>query len=135
MVKAEWGAKHLCKACGARFYDLKRDPIACPKCGTIREPEAQKPRRPARPDPKTRNAAQLAAAAADRPGAVKVSDAYDKSREEKASEDGAGGADVEGTDDEAAEEDDDLIEDASELGDGDVTEVVGGTDDDDDDQR
>ncbi len=128
MGKAEWGAKHLCKACGAKFYDLTRDPIACPKCGTTHELEEQKPRRPARPDSKSRDAAQLAAAAAEGPGAVKVSDADDESLDERA---GEAGADPEDADDEAAAKDDDLIEDASELGDDDVKKVGNGIDDDD----
>lgn len=34
MVKPEWGVKRTCHSCGAKFYDLKRDPIVCPKCGT-----------------------------------------------------------------------------------------------------
>lgn len=33
MPKPEWGAKRSCLSCGARFYDLMRDPILCPKCG------------------------------------------------------------------------------------------------------
>jgi uncharacterized protein (TIGR02300 family) len=37
MTKPEVGAKHLCARCGARFYDLNRAPIACPKCGTVFE--------------------------------------------------------------------------------------------------
>lgn len=34
VVKPEWGVKRTCHSCGAKFYDLKRDPIVCPKCGT-----------------------------------------------------------------------------------------------------
>ncbi len=33
MAKAEWGVKRTCLSCGVRFYDLKRTPIVCPKCG------------------------------------------------------------------------------------------------------
>ena len=35
MAKEEWGVKRICKAmdCDARFYDLMKDPIICPKCG------------------------------------------------------------------------------------------------------
>ena len=35
MAKPEWGTKRICPNCGARYYDLHRDPIVCPKCGTI----------------------------------------------------------------------------------------------------
>ena len=35
MAKPELGAKRQCQACAAKFFDLNRDPIVCPKCGTI----------------------------------------------------------------------------------------------------
>ena len=35
MAKPELGAKRQCQACGAKFFDLNRDPIVCPKCGTV----------------------------------------------------------------------------------------------------
>ncbi len=31
--KAARGTKRTCQSCGARFYDLNRDPIICPICG------------------------------------------------------------------------------------------------------
>ena len=31
----ELGSKRQCESCGAKFFDLNRDPITCPKCGTI----------------------------------------------------------------------------------------------------
>ena len=34
-MKPEWGARRTCKKCNAAFYDLKKDPITCPKCGKI----------------------------------------------------------------------------------------------------
>jgi len=33
VAKLEWGTKRLCQSCGAKFYDMARNPIACPKCG------------------------------------------------------------------------------------------------------
>ncbi len=35
MAREEWGVKRICQdpGCGARFYDLKRNPINCPVCG------------------------------------------------------------------------------------------------------
>ncbi len=33
MVKAELGTKRTCPSCSARFYDLLKNPIICPKCG------------------------------------------------------------------------------------------------------
>ena len=35
MAKQEWGAKHSCLGCGAKFYDMGRNPIACPACGEL----------------------------------------------------------------------------------------------------
>ena len=35
MAKPELGAKRQCQACGAKFFDFNRDPIVCPKCGTV----------------------------------------------------------------------------------------------------
>jgi uncharacterized protein (TIGR02300 family) len=33
VVKANWGTKRTCQSCSARFYDLNKGPIKCPKCG------------------------------------------------------------------------------------------------------
>ena len=35
MAKSELGNKHQCQNCCARFFDLSKSPITCPKCGTI----------------------------------------------------------------------------------------------------
>ncbi len=35
MAKAELGTKRHCPNCGTRYYDLNRNPILCPKCGTV----------------------------------------------------------------------------------------------------
>ena len=40
MAKPEWGAKHTCQHCGAKYYDLQRSPVVCPKCGTEFNPDA-----------------------------------------------------------------------------------------------
>ncbi len=37
MAKPELGTKRQCTSCGAKFYDLNKDPIVCPKCGTVFE--------------------------------------------------------------------------------------------------
>ena len=31
--------KRFCQGCGAKFYDLQRDPIVCPSCGTTFDPD------------------------------------------------------------------------------------------------
>lgn len=35
VAKPELGSKRQCQNCGAKFYDLNKDPILCPKCGTV----------------------------------------------------------------------------------------------------
>jgi len=35
VAKPELGAKRQCQNCGAKFFDLNKDPIVCPKCGTV----------------------------------------------------------------------------------------------------
>lgn len=34
MAKADRGTKRQCLSCATKFYDLNRDPILCPSCGT-----------------------------------------------------------------------------------------------------
>jgi uncharacterized protein (TIGR02300 family) len=52
LVKADLGTKRVCPSCNARFYDLKKRPIACPKCEFSFDPEAlYKQRRPRQPEP------------------------------------------------------------------------------------
>ena len=43
----------LCASCDAKFYDLNKDPIHCPKCGAVYEVVvATRPVRPAAPAPR-----------------------------------------------------------------------------------
>ena len=35
MAKPELGTKRQCQNCGTKFFDLNKDPIVCPKCGTV----------------------------------------------------------------------------------------------------
>jgi uncharacterized protein (TIGR02300 family) len=34
VAKPELGLKRQCMSCGAKFYDLNKNPITCPKCST-----------------------------------------------------------------------------------------------------
>ena len=38
MAKPEWGSKRICQNCAAKYYDLGRSPIVCPKCDTVFQP-------------------------------------------------------------------------------------------------
>ncbi|MBL8588427.1 MAG: TIGR02300 family protein [Methylobacteriaceae bacterium] len=35
MAKPELGLKRQCQNCGAKFFDLNKSPIVCPKCATV----------------------------------------------------------------------------------------------------
>ncbi len=41
MAKPELGTKRICPNCGSKYYDLNRDPIVCPRCGTQFEATAR----------------------------------------------------------------------------------------------
>jgi uncharacterized protein (TIGR02300 family) len=47
LAKPELGTKHQCQNCGAKFFDLNKDPIVCPKCGTVFQGVAAARARPA----------------------------------------------------------------------------------------
>lgn len=49
MSKPEWGTKRVCQNCNAKFYDLNKSPIHCPKCQHEFDPEATQKRRRGRP--------------------------------------------------------------------------------------
>ena len=98
MVKANWGTKRTCQSCSARFYDLNKSPIKCPKCGREHDREDfVKVRR-------TRGSAAATAAAA-KLAAKKKSDEAALAGDEI--------PDVEG--DEALEEADELADDAEDI--------------------
>lgn len=95
MSKPEWGIKRTCQSCAARFYDLKRAPIVCPKCGHKHDAEDFV---------KTRRSRSAAAKAP--PAPKKVVEKVVPAELDDAIEDVA-------PDDEA---DDDVIEDTADLG-------------------
>jgi uncharacterized protein (TIGR02300 family) len=72
VVKASWGTKRTCQNCAARFYDLNKAPIKCPKCGREHDREDfVKVRRGRQTAAATAAAAALAAAAAAKAAAAK----------------------------------------------------------------
>ena len=119
MTRPEWGAKHACQHCGAKYYDLQRSPVVCPKCGTGFNPEALLRSRRSKPvvPEKRAVAAKVAEPAAD-------ADKGDAERKDEVPA-AQGGKTDELADAEDDAEDGKLIEDASELGedDKDVAEV------------
>jgi uncharacterized protein (TIGR02300 family) len=123
--------KRLCAGCGAKFYDLGKTPIICPKCGTTYEIPVMTAR--TRPD-----AAAVRAAAAARESAPEMAEAPVAefvSLEEADAE--AQGTSKKAPVGDAAEPDDDVeiddesLDDAAfiqeqEEEDTDVTEIIGG---------
>ena len=112
MAKPEWGLKRTCLSCGARFYDLRNDPIVCPHCETKFDPEAAVKLKRGR-----------TAVAEDKKKAAKV-----KEGEEAILETDDDDLDVDG-------DDESVLEDTSDLDDGDEVAVGGGASDDGDEEN
>jgi uncharacterized protein (TIGR02300 family) len=117
VAKPEWGIKRICPSCGARYYDLRKDPPVCPTCGAQYDPEALLKSRRARPT-SVEDVKKLPLPLED-DGIRVVAD------DETALED-ADDVPVGELEEEAEDEEDVLIEDASELGEDDMGEVVDG---------
>jgi uncharacterized protein (TIGR02300 family) len=120
-AKPEPGTKRQCQNCGAKFFDLNKDPIVCPKCETMFQ-GAARVRAAAKPKEEE---AELAAAPAGVENTVSLDEV--EAGEEKVAEPAVDDIDVEedAADDgpdhpflEEEEEDDD--DDVSNLIDGDI---------------
>lgn len=99
MAKVDLGMKLTCESCGARFYDLNKQPGICPKCGAANaRPVIFKASR--RPTAEEREKANLAAHKA--PPKALPDDEDDLAA------------------DDADDEDEDVIEDTSDLGEDDA---------------
>jgi uncharacterized protein (TIGR02300 family) len=128
VAKAELGTKRLCANCGAKFYDLNKDPILCPKCGTVHEvapivtrnrPDAAVVARPVAPveevvvpEPAEVETVSLEEADAEAQGAKKPAAAGPETEEEDVEID-------------ETLDDDTFIEEQEEE-DADVTDIIGG---------
>ena len=99
MAKPEWGTKRICQSCSAPFYDLRREPIVCPKCEAVFDPEAILKSRKIK-------------------GVEEVVEA--RKKEEPKAEEKA----LESEDKKALGDDDDVPEDTSDLEEEDVNKVV-----------
>jgi uncharacterized protein (TIGR02300 family) len=130
VAKPELGTKRLCGSCGAKFYDLSKDPIVCPKCHTVMALAALTAR--SRPEPAA--AARPVAARQEETVVPETQDAEFVSLEDADAEaQGKKGAEVtEGAEDdiEIDESLDDaaLIEEQEETDD-DVTDIIGDRED------
>ncbi len=132
MAKPEWGTKRTCFECGGKFYDLRRDPIICPSCSKVFDPERQ---------PRVRRGSSVArdetpagaGRGKDKLAVVAGAHEEDLVEEEAADADSLDeAAEGEGELEEISNEDEALIEDTSDLGedDDDIGEVMEHVDDD-----
>ena len=132
VAKPELGIKRICGNCGTKFYDLARDPILCPKCGTVYEIVAVPTRASAV------KAAPVAAVVPDEPEPVAPAGAEVISLEEAAEAESKAGAakatpaDVEGEEEDEIEvaggaEDDTTFLEQDEEESGDVSDLIGET--------
>ncbi|MCZ6447389.1 MAG: TIGR02300 family protein [Alphaproteobacteria bacterium] len=117
MAKAEWGTKHICQECGAKFYDMRRTKIICPKCHAVFQIAPPKPKRV---QPVSKEPAKEAKPAVE-PAGIKEAvagggetDAIDELKDAGAE------------DDDIDDDDEDVIEDTSDLGndDDDMPDVI-----------
>ncbi len=134
MAKPELGTKRLCGNCGAKFYDLSKDPIVCPKCHTVMELAAVNAR--ARPEPATAPHApapapeeEVVAPETAEAEFVSLEEADAESQGKKAPE----GEAAEGAEEEVEIEDEGMDDapfiEEQEEGDEDVTDIIGDRDD------
>ena len=126
MAKPEWGLKRLCPSCGTRYYDMRHDPIVCPKCGTGFDVEAVVKTRRTRAHAVAETALGPIVAEEVDPelvAAIASEDVPDALPPDAAGDEEADPA-VEG--EETEEEEEEVIEDASELGEDedDMAEVI-----------
>jgi uncharacterized protein (TIGR02300 family) len=128
VAKPELGTKRLCAGCGAKYYDLNKDPITCPKCGTVYEVAVVTPR--GRPDAAAARAAAAQAAEAELPEpqeaefvSLEEADAEVEGGAKKTPAEGV--EDVEIEEVEGGDDDAPFIEETEEE-DTDVSEIIGG---------
>jgi len=108
VVKASWGTKRTCQNCAARFYDLNKSPIKCPKCGRDHDREDFVKVRRGRASAAATAAATAAAAAA----AAKLLAAAKAKKAEDVDDVTADDAEA---DDAALENTDDLADEAEDI--------------------
>ena len=115
MAKPELGAKHQCQNCGAKFFDLNKDPIVCPKCGTVFQGATARARASVKPEEES----ELAAPA----GVDVVSLDEVEAGEEKVAEPAV---DDIGVEDDGADAEDDPFLEEEEEDDDDVSNLIDG---------
>jgi uncharacterized protein (TIGR02300 family) len=133
VAKPELGTKRLCANCSAKFYDLNKNPIVCPKCSTVYEVAPVVTR--GRPEPVAAAVVPRAAPApVEEVAAPEPAEAEFVSLEEADAEATGAKKPAEGAEPEVEEEEveiDEPLDDATfieeqEEEDADVTDIIGG---------
>jgi uncharacterized protein (TIGR02300 family) len=126
VAKPELGTKRLCGNCAAKFYDLGKDPIVCPKCHTVLQIAAITSR--SRPEPARAQAVAEEAVVPETQEAEFVS-LEEADAEVEGSKKLPEGEAVDGADEEIEIEDEQLDDAAfieeQEEGDEDVADIIG----------
>jgi uncharacterized protein (TIGR02300 family) len=128
VAKPDLGTKRLCSGCGAKFYDLNKTPIVCPKCETVLVPAVvTRPRADA-----AKVVAPVAAAETVVPEtadaefvSLEDAEAEQQGGKKAAGKGAAGDAETDDTGDDDAMEDAAFIEEQEEGAD--VTDIIGET--------
>jgi uncharacterized protein (TIGR02300 family) len=128
VAKPELGTKRLCANCSAKFYDLNKTPIVCPKCQTVLELAAVAARRP---EPARAAPAEEEVVAPETADAEFVS--LEEADAEASGKKPAEGEAIEGADEEVEIEDEGMDDapfiEEQEEGDEDVTDIIGDVED------
>lgn len=122
MSKPELGTKRDCPSCGAKFYDLNKNPVVCPKCKHEYVPDAGPKAKRAKPVEKPKEKPVKRVVAEDDEDNVSLDAMRDDEFAADTDDDIDVDVDVE-VDDDA--DDDTFLED-DEDGDDDVTGIVRG---------
>lgn len=125
MSKPELGTKRDCPSCGAKFYDLSKNPVVCPKCKHEYVPDTGSKAKRAKPVEKPKEKVSKRVVAADDDGNVSL----DAMRDDELAADVDDDIDVDDVDVDVEVDDDDdndafLQDDEDE--DDDVTGIVRG---------
>jgi uncharacterized protein (TIGR02300 family) len=129
VAKPDLGTKRLCSNCSAKFYDLNKDPIICPKCATVMELASVVA--PRRPEPVRPAPAEVEVVAPETADAEFVS--LEEADAEASGKKPAEGETVEGADEDVEIEDEGMDDapfiEEQEEGDEDVTDIIGDRED------
>ena len=136
MAKPELGEKRVCGNCGAKFYDLNRDPIVCPKCATVFEVAAAEKPAPEREskkpvEPEENEDDKDVAAPAGGPEIISLEDADEDEGETVDGDDIPDDVSVDIEDDDDDSDDDDAFLATDDDDDDDVSDIVPVNKDDD----